>query len=333
MFRLKSCVQAGEEGYFLPFTIKKMYQAIKTSSSEFITLRNQRYHVRTWGNKEKARQTKPLVLVHGWMDVSASFQFVVDALCADRFIIAPDWRGFGLTKSVHSKTNSVDHFLFADYLGDLDFLLKHYFGEASVDLVGHSMGGNISMIYSGVRPERINKLINLEGFGMASTRPAQAAAKYAKWLNEIEEFHKGKISLKPYKSLAEVANRLVKNNPRISMDKANWLANHWAQEDAEGMWRILGEPAHKISSVHLYRADEASEIHKLITAPVLFVIAQDNGLQQWFREGYKIEEFYERMKVIKQIEFHQLKDTGHMLHHDQPLALAKVIESFLEKNR
>ena len=309
-----------------------MYQAIKTSSSEFITLRNQRYHVRTWGNKENAQHAKPLVLLHGWMDVAASFQFVVDALSVDRFVIAPDWRGFGLTKSIDLAKNSVDHFLFADYLGDLDFLLKHYFGEAAVDLVGHSMGGNISMIYSGVRPKRINKLINLEGFGMASSKPAQAATKYAKWLDQIGEFHKGNVTLRPYKSLAEVANRLLKHNPRISLDKAHWLAAHWAQEDSHGMWHILGDPAHKISSVHLYRSDEASEIHRLITAPVLCVIAEDDSLQKWFGQTYKMNEFIERMKVIERIEFHQLKDTGHMLHHDQPLALAQVIESFLEKN-
>ena len=37
----------------------------------------------------------PLVMLHGWMDVAASFQFVVDALAEDRHVLALDWRGFG----------------------------------------------------------------------------------------------------------------------------------------------------------------------------------------------------------------------------------------------
>jgi len=309
-----------------------MYQPLKNSSSEFITIRDQRYHVRTWGRKESLKHHKPLVLLHGWMDVAASFQFMVDALKIDRFIIAPDWRGFGLTKSIDSRTRPVDHYLFADYLGDLDLLLDHYFQDEPIELVGHSMGGNISMIYSGVRPQRIHKLINLEGFGMASTTPSQAANRYAKWMDEIKELHKGNINLKPYKSLADVAQRLIKNNPRISPDKAEWLAAHWAQEDVDGTWHILGEAAHKVSSVHLYRADETSEIHKCISAPILCVTAQEDSLQKWWGKSYKIEEFYERMKVVKDIRYHELANTGHMLHHDQPLALAQLIENFLQNN-
>jgi pimeloyl-ACP methyl ester carboxylesterase len=37
-------------------------------------------------------------MMHGWMDVGASFQFVVDALQGDWHVIAPDWRGFGLSQ-------------------------------------------------------------------------------------------------------------------------------------------------------------------------------------------------------------------------------------------
>ncbi len=75
-------------------------------------VRNLSYHVRLWGQPSDARP--PLVLVHGWMDVAASWQFVVDAMEEDRFIIAPDWRGFGLTGG-----GGVDNYWLADYLADL----------------------------------------------------------------------------------------------------------------------------------------------------------------------------------------------------------------------
>ena len=129
----------------------KMYQAQRPSRSEFVPLRHMRYHLRHWGQPQAG--VAPLVLVHGWMDVSASFQFVVDALQAERWIIAPDWRGYGLTEGPPT-----DNYWFPDYLADLDALLDHYALGQSVDLVGHSMGGNVAMMYAGVRPERIRRL-------------------------------------------------------------------------------------------------------------------------------------------------------------------------------
>ncbi|MEY3794513.1 MAG: hypothetical protein RLZZ521_1842, partial [Pseudomonadota bacterium] len=159
--------------------IQTMYPIQKESRSEFVPIRQLKYHVRQWGTPDN--NTPPLVMVHGWMDVSASFQFVVDALVQDRWVIAPDWRGFGLTETPHQ-----DNYWFPDYLADLDFLLDHYVGDRSIHLIGHSMGGHVATLYAGVRPERVAKLINLEGFGMAATRPAQAAGRYAKWIDELK---------------------------------------------------------------------------------------------------------------------------------------------------
>ena len=112
-------------------------------------------------------------MVHGWMDVAASYQFVVDAFAQDHYVIAPDWRGYGLTESPPT-----DNYWFPDYLADLDFLLDHYSPDAPVHLVGHSMGGNVAMLYAGSRPQRIRRLVNLEGFGMAGD-PAVAGARRA----------------------------------------------------------------------------------------------------------------------------------------------------------
>ncbi|RTL52111.1 MAG: alpha/beta fold hydrolase, partial [Rhodocyclaceae bacterium] len=136
-----------------------MYPIKRLSRSEFVPVRHLRYHVRCWGQATPGQP--PLVLLHGWMDVAASWQFVVDALVTERHIIAPDWRGFGFTEG-----GKVDHYWFPDYLADLECLLDHYAAATPVDLVGHSMGGNVAMLYAGVRPERIRRLVNLEGFGM-----------------------------------------------------------------------------------------------------------------------------------------------------------------------
>src|SRR5512142_2135308 len=88
------------------------------------------------------------------LDGSASFQFLVDALRGEWQVIAPDWRGYGL-----SAWGPSDCYWFPDYMGDLDRLLAHFAPETAVALFGHSMGGNIASMYAGVRPDRVARLV------------------------------------------------------------------------------------------------------------------------------------------------------------------------------
>ena len=302
-----------------------MYQAQRPSRSEFVPIRNIKYHVRLWG--QSSPDKPPLVMVHGWMDVAASWQFVVDALAQDRWVIAPDWRGYGLTEVLPT-----DNYWFPDYLADLDFLLDHYAGTTPVDLVGHSMGGNIAMMYAGVRPGRIRRLVNLEGFGMGQTDPSQAAGRYAKWIDELKALHKGELALKPYGDASGVARRLMRTNPRLPQDKADWLATHWAHVNADGKWAILGDPAHKIINAHLYQVPEALELYQRITAPTLSVEASDNSLEKWWAGKYTMAQYHERLKNVPDVCSSVITDAGHMLHHDQPGQLARLIEDFLGKD-
>ena len=266
------------------------------------------------------------------MDVAASYQFMVDAFSADfmrgRTLIAPDWRGFGQTPS-----GGADHYAFADYLGDLDFLLDHFVGQRPVDLVGHSMGGNIAMLYAGVRPERIRRLVNLEGFGMPATQAEQAPLRYAKWMDGLKALHRGELALKPYDSLAGVARRLMKTNPRLDSDKAHWLAQHWSapvvQADGSTQWRILGDAAHKIVSAQLYRWEEVQAAWQRITAPLLAVQADSDSMSQWYHCKYTLEQYHERLKSVAQCQIAVIEDAGHMLQHDQPQQLAALLEAFL----
>lgn len=302
-----------------------MYQALKPSRSEFVPVRHLNYHVRQWGRPDAAQA--PLVLVHGWMDVSASWQFVVDAMRQERWIIAPDWRGFGLSKA---EGPAPDNYWFPDYLADLDILLDHYAGERAVDLVGHSMGGNIAMMYSGVRPQRIRRLVNLEGFGMPETRPAQAPGRYAQWIDEVKALHRGENGLKAYDSVDGVAQRLMKTNPRLPRDKADWLARQWAAPNAEGGWEILGDPAHKVVGANLYRLDEALELYRRISAPVLSVTASDDSLGLWWKGTFTLAQYHERIQAVPRLRSAEVHDAGHMMHHDQPEELAGLIEDFLQ---
>ena len=168
---------------------------MKESRSEYVNFRGLEIHVRHWGNENFSK----IFMLHGWMDNSASFQFIVDFLKKDWHVIAPDFRGFGLSEWTKS-----DCYWFPDYIGDLDFILDFYSKKTSVNLLGHSMGGNVAGIYSGVRPSRVSKLVNLEGFGLPRSHPEEAPKRFEKWLNEL----KIKQNLKSFNSKNEVMNSI-----------------------------------------------------------------------------------------------------------------------------
>ena len=285
---------------------------MRNSESLFFDIRGLRYHVRHW---RRAGAPK-MVLLHGWMDVSASFQFLVDALTRDWDVYAPDWRGYGLTA-----WGKADCYWFPDYIADLELLLQHLETNA-VNLVGHSLGGNVAALYAGVRPARVAKLVNLEGFGMQATRPEQAPRRYARWLDELHE----PSQLRPYASFAALADRLQANNKKLSREKAEFLARHWGKEEG-GKVVLRGDPAHKIVNPILYRYEEVRACWQQVTAPVLWVDA--DGSDTLKRLGLDATQHAERRSAFRNLEYRTIQDAGHMLHHDQPEAVARLIEEFL----
>ena len=311
--------------------ISLMYQVKRTARSLFVPIRKHSYHVWTWG--EPSSEKPPLFLVHGWMDVGASYQFVVDALsdafAQGRHIIAPDWRGYGLTSGP-----ATDNYWFADYFADLDFLIDHFAGDRPIDLVGHSMGGNVVMHYGGIRPQRIRRLVNIEGFGGPVYSPEEAPDRYARWMDQIRAYERGEMDLRPYDSADGVARRLAKTNPRLArdaagLDKAQWLATRWARENPQGQWEILGDPAHKIIYANLSRVEEMLAHYRRLSMPVLAVEASEEPMGGIWKGKFTKADYHERLKLVADCRIAVVQDAGHMLHHDQPEALARLLEEFL----
>jgi pimeloyl-ACP methyl ester carboxylesterase len=303
--------------------VSDAYRTTHESVCRFLDIRGWRYHVREWRIGKYDCDAPPLVMLHGYMDVSASFQFVVDAMQHVRHIVSIDWRGFGLTTPLSGYLP--DSYWFPDYLGDLDAVLDALFADRAIDLLGHSMGGNIAMIYAGVRPSRIRRLINLEGFGLPDTVAAQAPGRYQRWLNQLREEKR----LRSYATLEDVAARMQQSNPRLSTDKARWLANYWAQQEADGRWHLLSDPAHKRTNPILYRDDDIAACRKLITAPTLWVDGCDSELLDMFGGEGARAVWQSRLAAVPKITHLSLEACGHMLHHDQPQRLAAEIDAFL----
>ena len=285
---------------------------MRASEPLYFDVRGLRYHVRHWASKGAPK----VVLLHGWMDVSASFQFLVDALRGSWDIYAPDWRGYGQTDWDKS-----DCYWFPDYLADLDFLLDAI--GAPVHLVGHSLGGNVACMYAGVKPERVTKLVNLEGFGMVGTKPQDAPKRYARWLSELHD----RPGLRPYANFGELAKRLRENNPRLSEERSEFLARHWGRETKEGKVVLCGDPAHKIVNPVLYRYEEARACWQQVRCPVLWIDGAETAAVK--RLGLDETQRRERRDAFQNLRYASVPAAGHMLHHDQPEAVAKLIEEFL----
>src|SRR6476620_8798296 len=146
---------------------------------------------------------------------------------------------------------------------------------------------------------------------MPRSRPEQAPKRVAFWLVGLKK----QETLRPYASLEAVAARLQKTNPLLRGDRARWLAGHWSK-------RVPGENG---------AADggEWLEFVKRITAPVLWIEGDRTDVGIGWGDRYTKAEFHERLNVVRQVERHIVAPAGHMLHHDRPEDVARLVESFL----
>lgn len=301
----------------------------KVSTIESVQLRGHTVSLRHWGD----RAAPIVVMLHGWMDVGASFQFLVDAMKHDWHIVAPDQRGYGGTEWTREAAGG---YWFAEYVADLEAVIDHVSTEAPVHLVGHSLGGNVSSMYAGIRPSRVSKLVSLDGFGIPSSSANKAPIALRKWLDAI----KAPSALSSYESLDRVADRLQKNNSRLTRDRASWLAAQWSEQRDDGRWHLRADPAHKLPFPTVYRLEEAIAIWNEVTAPTLWVGASESEAKQWngytddttvpaSREGHVFGTFASRLAAFRNIDFKIVKRAGHMLHHDAPDEVAALVEAHL----
>ena len=291
-----------------------MPASMKQSRSQFINIRGLRYHVRSWGDEASPK----IVLLHGLLDVSASFQFLVDALRGDWHVIAPDWRGFGLTQWAGR-----DSYWFPDYLADLDALLELLQPGTPVNLVGHSMGANVTCMYSGIRPDRVRRVVNLDNYGLRATAPQEAPDRYRRWLGELTTTP----GFRSYASFGELAARLRKENPLLTEERAEFLAPHWGRMNAEGRVELAADPVHRFVNPVLFRVEEAKACWNRITAPVLAIEAGRTHIRGSL--GLSEEEIAARKGFFRNLRVEVIPDATHMLHHEYPEELARLIEPFL----
>ena len=292
----------------------KLYQPQTPRQIRRHLIRGVNYEVSEWGD-----DSNPLLLyLHGWGDCGSTFQFVVDQLQDDWFVVAPDWRGFG------GSGTEAEAFWFPDYLADLDRLLAIYSPDAPVRMVGHSMGANIGGLFAGAMPERVAAFINIEGFGLTDSDPADAPKRYRHWI----EVSRTPPLFSSYENFSGLAQRVHKRSPRAEEALCEFVARAWAEE-RDGRVHLRANSRHKLPNAVLYRRGESEACWAQVSAPVLLVAGGESEFAKPAdpRLGTGIHDLPYREAILETIP-----DAGHMMHFEAPAALASLIEGFFAKH-
>jgi pimeloyl-ACP methyl ester carboxylesterase len=282
----------------------------RTPWHETVTVRGLRHRLTWWGE----RSATPVVLLHGWLDTGDTWQFLVDKLPAGWSCVAPDWRGFGGTEWPQ------DGYWFADYLADLDALLDLLCPAEPAWLIAHSMGGNVASMYAGIRPKRVRWLANLEGIGLKRSVPEDAPTRYTEWLDQLKD----PTRQRRYSSIESVVNFLVTRNPRMSRERALFIARAWTKPDGDGV-AMSFDPRHRNVSAMMFRREEAEACWRRIEAPVLLFLGETSDIRPRISPDGSDAYFHSLYRDLRIVE---LPGVGHMMHLEDPDSVARHLIDF-----
>ncbi len=258
----------------------------------------------SWGNPDD-----PLILcLHGFLDQGAAWSKVAEAIATSGFhFVAPDARGHG--RSGHVGPGGAYHF--TDYLVDIDGILADL-GQRPRVLVGHSMGGTAASLYAGVRPDRMDSLVVVEGLGPVGDPLSDDIKRLRLHLDQM-----GNPPSHPvFATIDEAVDRMNRFNPGVDPAVAHSLAAR-ILEEGEGGWRWRWDPLHRARFATAFLQDRYLRVLSQITVPTTLVV----GDSSWYRS----EELPAREAALPQWVDRISLTGGHALHHDDPQALAKVI--------
>jgi pimeloyl-ACP methyl ester carboxylesterase len=271
-------------------------------------------HCLEWGEPTG----EPIILVHGFLDQAHSWKFFVAELvkrvARPLWIVAPDCRGHGDSGWV----GVGGYYHFPDYVYDLDCVISAL-GLARFHLVGHSMGGTISFLYSGAFPARVAKLVLIEGVGPPGMDFVDAPLRMTHWIEEVRE--RGRNHFREYSSVEAGASQLRQTNPRLEEDFALELARAGMKRNAGGKWVWKFDPLHRTAAPQPFYTAQALEFFRRISCPVLIVDGAESRQSRRTDKQQRYEAMHDHHIVT-------IDHAGHMVHQDNPAELARAIALF-----
>ncbi|MGD8860124.1 MAG: alpha/beta hydrolase [Myxococcales bacterium] len=273
-----------------------------------------RLHYVDWGNPD----APPLLLVHGGRDHCRNWDWVAHALRDDYHIIAPDLRGHGDSQWLVGGNYSV-----VDYVYDVAQLV-HQLKLAPLTVIGHSLGGHISMQFAGVYPEQVQKLISVEGFGPPPKLLAQRAAtppqkRMRNWVDQLRDLA-GRTPRR-YGTIDEAVGRMRGANPHLSEAQARHLTIHGVNQNEDGTFSWKFDNYVRAFSPFFFNADEMYELWSKIECRTLLVRGTDSWVGDPVADG-RIEHFQNARAV-------EIGGAGHWVHHDQLDHFLQTVREFL----
>lgn len=264
-----------------------------------------------WGTNGKPA----LLLVHGGLDHARSWDATARALRDDYHVYALDLRGHGNSAWAPGALYSI-----AEHVLDLSALADIINGFP-ITIVGHSLGGIITLVYAGIYPDRVRKIVAIEGLGPPPTHRVHkpASQRYREWIEEVRKLeHRSPHS---YPNIADAVARMKEANPFLSNDVAEHLTLHGTNWNADGsiIWKF--DNYARIFAPYGLNIDDAKEVLSQITCPTLLFW----GRKSWAQDP----EIDGRASVIRDHRLIKVNDAGHWVHHDQFDLFIREMKKFL----
>jgi pimeloyl-ACP methyl ester carboxylesterase len=278
--------------------------------SRYFQSQGLKLHFNDWGNAS----APPLLLIHGGADHSRSWDYLAQALAADFHAIAPDLRGHGDSGwAIGSSYNLVDH------VYDLTGLIKSI-GADRIAIVGHSMGGMVSLSYAGTFPDRVSRLVVLDGVtAFPARRSKPADIRISEWVGDLDKFAQRKIHR--YKSAVDGAERMRGRNPRLTEAQALHLATHGMKRNDDGSYSWKFDPYLRARAPYRLSLEDNIALWSRIACPTLLVAADESFLPDPGKAGV--------LSHFKHAELATIAGAGHWLQHDRPDEVLGLIQKFL----
>ena len=270
-----------------------------------------RLHYTDWGNES----APPLILVHGGLDQSRSWDAMARALRARFHVIAPDLRGHGDSDWATGSSYSL-----SDHVYDLTCLIKSA-GLEQVAIVSHSMGGMVSLTYAGAFPEKVSRLAVLDGvtnFPARKVKPIDV--RIAEWVGDLDKTAQRKIHR--YPSVADGAERILARNARLTREQAMHLATHALKRDADGEYSWKFDPYLRARAPYRLSLEDNIALWSRIQCPTLLVAGSESFLPDPGTAGV--------LTHFRQAELVKIEGAGHWLQHDKTEEVIGVLKSFLD---
>lgn len=268
----------------------------------------------TWGDPAKP----PLLLQHGMRDHCRSWDWLARRLCRDWFIIAPDLRGHGDSQWAEGGDYTMHGFVY-----DLAELIRQR-ELAPLTIVGHSLGGNVTLRYTGIYPENVRKLVVIEGLGPSPKMLAEEEARgVAERLRGWIEGRRRTVakSARRMASFDEALARMKANNRRLSDEQARHLTQHALRRHEDGSYGWKYDPFLLPRPPYDLPLEEMQRLWARVECPTLLIYGKDSWASNPAEDGRAAH--FRNARVV------MVDDAGHWVHHDQFEYFCELLREFL----